>query len=143
MATSRKQCKSSREDTSHLLACDSEIILTLINGSTHFFRIKVRLNSKTKKFSPWGKSLQAYQLAFTITKYTSTILENLASTKLRALHRATLGCSHGCIAGGRRTRGRPEQARCALSGELTRFPLIAKSFGRELFVALKLAIEVG
>jgi transposase InsO family protein len=58
---------------------------TIDSENTRHWAIKVRFNSKTKKIPPWGESLQAYQLAFITTKYTSTILENLASTKLRAL----------------------------------------------------------
>jgi len=58
---------------------------TIDSENIRRWAIKARFNSKTKKIPPWGKSLQAYQLAFATTKDTSTTLENLASTKLRAL----------------------------------------------------------
>ena len=95
-----QQWNRSTEDTRPLLletkslpektkpgAMPSNILSSSIIDSenTRHWAIKVRFNSKTKKLPPWGESLQAYQLAFITTKYTSTILENLASTKLRAL----------------------------------------------------------
>jgi len=61
---------------------------TIDSENIRRWAIKVRFNSKTKKFPLWGNSLQAYQLAGTKTKDTSTTLENLASTKTRALHTA-------------------------------------------------------